>query len=312
MNPPTKDDRYNDIRENAEAILKAWNEIRNWVPKVGGNMDFDLSLLETTTSSRDTSPPTAVWGLQPQRSCTTTWTIASIFILIGLFLLVGCDWGTSPAPLPSLEEQNMFNPRIILKGTEITINGKPIKHGATLEEWIQVVGEKPRTSKMGGVYIWDNLGFRVYDLHNDNGTYEEGKIGAITIELNRVPIPPYWDNDENDKPGINIHSRSLFHGYLELDGVQIRADSTIRNVNTELKKIGKIRPFYISWRSSVGDTVAIDANIRVSIILNTDNRRYNGVVYSIGLERSNLTQSPMTPRNISTEDQQLPEERKSP
>jgi len=198
-------------------------------------------------------------------------TRTSIFIFACLTLLVGCDKKSpppAPPPLATMAGNDInLNPRIILKGTEITANGKPLKYGATLEEWTQILGEKPR--RLEPVYIWDNLGIRAY-LMDDKKT-----VGALTIELSRKPLSSYERDKEYNIPGISIYSRSLFHGYLEFDGVRVHANSTVRSVNYDLKQMGKIRPFHVMRGLNVGSTVVLDDQWRISINITTDSQKYN-------------------------------------
>ncbi|MDR2871991.1 MAG: hypothetical protein LBV45_05635, partial [Xanthomonadaceae bacterium] len=163
--------------------------------------------------------------------------------------------------------------------TEITYDGQPLRLGDTLEDWERVLGKADRTSHpMGGVYIWDDLGIRGYTRNSD-----KTRMNALSVELSRNPRH-VADEDTYGKPGEGINPKSMFHGYVEIDGAPLRRDSIVREYGGKFKNI---LSFNCSSGINLCSTLIHQDDIYIYIYISVDGRKRNSIIYRIEFSDGN-------------------------
>jgi hypothetical protein len=83
----------------------------------------------------------------------------------------------------------------------------------------------------------------------------------------------------------------LFQGVLDLDGVEVYPDSTVREINRGLGKLGKIRQMHCISEINICSTAVVMGGRRIFIGVTTNDEKYNGVIY--GLQISNPDGEPV-------------------
>jgi hypothetical protein len=83
---------------------------------------------------------------------------------------------------------------------------------------------------------------------------------------------------DTEMPGNGISPVFLFQGDLEIDGVPIRPDSTVREIN---KKLKNITPFHCMTGMNLCDTAIENNGVILYIFIGTDRRKYDGTIYSV-------------------------------
>jgi hypothetical protein len=130
-----------------------------------------------------------------------------------LFLLFpsGCEVVSPDNPTQDKTEvpQSANGPRVVLRGTEITFNGQPLKLGDMLENLEKVLGKEHRAvSDLDITRIWDSLGIRAYRRGSD-----KTRIMTLAIDINRTPpMFPERGYTDTEMPGNGISPVFLFLG----------------------------------------------------------------------------------------------------
>jgi hypothetical protein len=166
-----------------------------------------------------------------------------------------------------------LKPRIVLTGTKLTYNGKALPFGGTRYEWAQVIGEQPRDPEQDGeYYVFDNIGVFLKMRSSD-----KTKVKMIDFSLNRAPTSPFG----KERPGEGFHPLKLFQGYLEVDGVQIRQDATVREINKSLSRTGSL--YNLNCIKGIGICLGsvMKNEVRITVGIDTDNREDGGMLYNI-------------------------------
>jgi hypothetical protein len=175
-------------------------------------------------------------------------------------------------------QEPVNSPKIVLHGQEITFNGKPIKLGDSLENWEQFLGKHNRTTfpetpdETGNTFYWTDSG--IY------GFMWKKTMDTLAIRINRKPPDPYRIYQKNEEP----IDPGMFQGYLEIDGIQIRSDSTVSEINESLKKRGRGRINLFRCMRGLrlcSMLVEIDSEIHMVIHIGTDGKKYNGTIYEV-------------------------------
>jgi hypothetical protein len=230
-----------------------------------------------------------------------------LFLLMLLVLLPGCDSGTemaregrelarealddikrrvgeatqeeAPETQARQEEAPVKGPRIALKGVDITFNGRPLEMGAPIEAWTAVMGENPRPWIRGNIFMdifyYDDLGVGI-GMRSDN----EKIPNRLTVILNRKPRDEYNPN-MGLVPGVST-TRELFQGRLEIEGLVIHQDTTVREINKALRKAGHMSMYCKQGINLCSTTILTGdrpEDKRVQIYVDTDSRKYDGTIY---------------------------------
>ncbi|QJE00687.1 hypothetical protein HH212_12195 [Massilia forsythiae] len=114
-------------------------------------------------------------------------------------------------------------PEIIIKGSNIFFDGKPLEFGWTLASWKSILKRNPHCDKTEIVWcVWEDLGLEV-------STRAKSNFGVSTIVI-KLSIPehllhetrtPYPDGTPDNTPKADWLARHPFTGYLEIDGFGI-------------------------------------------------------------------------------------------
>ncbi|WP_411832400.1 hypothetical protein [Pseudoxanthomonas mexicana] len=161
--------------------------------------------------------------------------ITHAVILALLLPLNGCDFarsqwsqftaGLREATTAPREIKRGAKPEIIIKGDQITFDGKPLRLRADVKEWIEVLGPNFRIYR--GDLIWDEKGL-IAILHPQN----KSKVRTLSVELNFKQLYEEWDPEYKESgPGKKGVPKEFFKGYLEINGLPIDAQSTIHETN---------------------------------------------------------------------------------
>lgn len=217
-----------------------------------------------------------------------------------LFALTGCDYASDYATsqwsqakegiADALREPRQIprgaKPEIILDHDKITFDGKPLRLGDDLQNWVKILGTNYRPWKVSEdvpqphTFIWDDLGVVVSTAWQGKKTVE-----SISVELNFKQIYEKWEPDFKDhKPGIGVIPAKFFRGYLQINGVPIDAKSTIREVNRRANG-------NLSIHCSRGINVCTDYLTPVDagapfIGFGVDSRKEDSLIYGVSIESS--------------------------
>jgi len=162
-----------------------------------------------------------------------------------------------------------------LRGTELTYNGKPLKSGVSLQEWVDIIGEKPREwvihhatggETPTGVFLFDEMGIGV-GLKDDTK-----KTAGIRFQYNIIPPEPYTRSNPDRYP------KNVFKGYVDINGIIINAQSTVDEINDALRKNRSLNTLYCKRRTDIcrslttikGKTVYFSADLGWSYNQYTD------------------------------------------
>jgi hypothetical protein len=119
---------------------------------------------------------------------------------------------------------------------EIRFNGRPLRLGATIDEWNEILGRNHRDdSGYSTTSTWDDLGIELLMDHRNKKTVIQISIyvnlepkdlyaGLVTHEPDGTPVKPSYDS----KP------KKPFPGYLELDGVGIDAKTKLWEIRKQV------------------------------------------------------------------------------
>jgi len=116
-------------------------------------------------------------------------------------------------------------PEVIIKGGEISFEGRPLRIGGSLEEWKRVIGKAPRChaeERQPTRCTWDELGIQAMTPWSNDTVVSE-----MTIHLNPRPKDPYEGLVTHSPDGTprkrlpDFTPKKPFQGYLELDGFGI-------------------------------------------------------------------------------------------
>jgi hypothetical protein len=179
-------------------------------------------------------------------------------------------------------------PEIILKntpnGAELTYNGQLIKLGEmTMSDLEKILGKEYRfCDKWGDCWVWDELGVRAYSKWFKEEADRDKNI-TTTLSVITNQTPPLFSSGSKftdlELPGNGIHPKELFKGYLEIDGIRIRKNMTIKALNAQLKTI---RPFYCGQISICSTSIGTgDMWMWIGIRRDTEGRRYNSLIYGV-------------------------------
>jgi hypothetical protein len=110
-------------------------------------------------------------------------------------------------------------PEIIIKGTNIWIDGQLVAIGDPLDVWKKALppGGRCESDKNGTTCFWDRLGIAL-----DATRQDFTKVDGFGIYMD-VDLPPPWYRSYGATPGSSDSylPRHSFRGYLELDGFGI-------------------------------------------------------------------------------------------
>lgn len=124
-----------------------------------------------------------------------------------------------PSAVPSISVAGQ--PRIVIRGSTITVNGKAVWLGDTLDSWKAALPGRSRCiSNRNSVTIcaWDEYGI---------------EIGTDAVETNRAKFVNIEFAFSTPIEGFSRSSSSPkypFRGYLELDGYQITSGTEFRSI----------------------------------------------------------------------------------
>lgn len=114
-------------------------------------------------------------------------------------------------------------PEIIIKGSDIFFDGKPLEFGRPLTLWKSILKRNPHCDETGIEWcIWEELGLKV-------STRAKSNFGVSTIVI-YLSIPenllnetrtPHLEGKSSDAPKADWLVRHPFTGYLEIDGFGI-------------------------------------------------------------------------------------------
>jgi hypothetical protein len=181
----------------------------------------------------------------------------------------------------ALANQPRAKPEIILKntpnGAELTYNGQLLKlDEMTLNDFEKILGKEHRTSYGTDPFVWDKLGVRAYTRwFKEQADRDRSVIEALTVVTNQMSPLNHRKYQDFELPGNGVHPKKLFAGYLEIDGVEIRKDMTIKELNSKLKTI---RSFHCMKISLCGTSIG---NMLISIMRDTRGNRYNSLIYDV-------------------------------
>jgi hypothetical protein len=172
---------------------------------------------------------------------------------------------------PEVSEVPVNGPHIALKGVDITFNGTPLKMGAPIEAWNAVIGETPRPWFMGETFFYDKQGIAA-TLRSNN----REMVATLQVYLNRRPTDgplPYF------VPGKST-PLELFQGYLEIEGMRVHAESTVRDISKALNKAGH-DPMRCRSGINLCSTTIVIEDKRIRLYTSTDSRKYDGTIYGL-------------------------------
>lgn len=151
-------------------------------------------------------------------------------------------------------------PELIAENGCVTWDGKPLALGAPVAEWWKVLGPPSRQDRFGKMQAWDHLGIL---LTTDAYSYLDQLYTDISKQISKSDAPlssdsyekyrPQQQLDEAKRKGVfkvefvvvsirpepgpdvdedgNLILRQAFKGYLQVNGVGIDNQSTLREVS---------------------------------------------------------------------------------
>jgi hypothetical protein len=159
------------------------------------------------------------------------------YVLIAMLSMPLMAFGSTP---------NIKTSRIILKGADLSYNGKPLKLGASLEDWVKVIGEPTQNSS---IYKWESLGLVAKVIEKDVRLVERFKINinleaykklslAAIIRHEMEEKPPASESDSRADhksspilmPILMSDNLPSFSGYLELNGLSISSATMLDEI----------------------------------------------------------------------------------
>jgi hypothetical protein len=149
------------------------------------------------------------------------------------FFLYGCGRAAPKAAAKNVGVE--ASPAIVISGSNITIDGKPVWLGDTLEAWKKAMPGRARCLKptLVAVCIWDDSGIVIGSSLTDLSRVEYINIDLATED------DPVIERQEHIPEG-------MFNGYLELDGVSIDARTEYGEIRSRIdprRKMGcGVRP----------------------------------------------------------------------
>jgi hypothetical protein len=183
-------------------------------------------------------------------------------------------WATNKGEKPATTQEKVVapqpvkGPHISLKGVDITYNGAPLKMGETIEVWTAIIGEKPRPRFEGETLFYDNLG-----IYATLRTNNEKMVSTIQFVLNpKIDFIPGEDT-----------TLKLFQGRLEIEGISISKETTVREINEALKKVGNGEMHCQTGRNACSTTIVINDQ-RLYVAASVDDKKYDGVIYVLSFE----------------------------
>jgi hypothetical protein len=178
--------------------------------------------------------------------------IRALLVCIAVLALAPATWADGDHPLrdawnralkksaeKASEIENLGKPRvvkrgakpeIIIKGETITIDGKMVAIGGTLDSWKNALPGTPSClagdtqKRLQGLCDWNNLGITLSTSPSNLKL-----VSGIAIYVNLEPPDPYANlvrtlpNGKPAPPPQKTHPDHAFPGYLELDGYGIDA-----------------------------------------------------------------------------------------
>ncbi|WP_372437210.1 hypothetical protein ACCM60_18990 [Pseudomonas chlororaphis subsp. aureofaciens] len=151
-------------------------------------------------------------------------------------------------------------PELIAENGCVTWDGKPLALGAPVAEWWKVLGPPSRQDRFGKMQAWDHLGIL---LTTDAHSYLDQLYTDISKQISKSDAPlssdsyekyrPQQQLDEAKQKGVfkvefvvvsirpepgpdvdedgNLILRQAFKGYLQVNGIGIDNQSTLREVS---------------------------------------------------------------------------------
>ena len=126
--------------------------------------------------------------------------------------------GAITAPPPPRYVKRYAKPEIIIKGSNIFFDGKPLEFGHPVTSWKNILKRNPRCDKTGIEWcVWEDLGLEV-------STRAKSNFGVSTVTI-KLSIPenlldetktPYPDGTPDSRPKADWLTRHPFTGYLEI------------------------------------------------------------------------------------------------
>jgi hypothetical protein len=208
--------------------------------------------------------------------------ITQICCLLALLFVGGCDFargqwsefkeGYREATTAPREINRGAKPEVIVNGNDITIDGQPLRLGADAQEWVDVLGSGFR--KHYRAFIWDEKGLSALPYPND-----ENKVVALSVTLNFKQSSSQGEPAHEElRSGGNHVPKEPFKGYLEINGLAVDAQSTIRETN--LRSNGEL-----SIRCSKGINICSDSIGRGEdaplLYFEVDGREEESVIYDV-------------------------------
>ena len=182
---------------------------------------------------------------------------------------------------PSPEE--LKTPRIIVKGIDITYNGKPLKFGTPLEDWVKVIGEEPRFRKIefgSPICVWDNLGLVATIDNKSKGNLVE----SLEIVFTHLPMNK-WNPSPARVPGQAYIPLLLFPGYLELNTVPIFSHSTVREINKGfMGDDGFLKKGVSVFHCPLSGIICYGSSKDRDQIMSIKTRRDDSIIYNISFD----------------------------
>lgn len=175
-------------------------------------------------------------------------------------------------------------PQILVAASKITFDGEPLQLQGDFGDWVEVLGPDYRSWTPSdnvtrvGTYIWDDLGILV-SLDWQGKQTVKGFEVSFTFKESSVADP------ENYVPGTGPFPSGTFPGYLEVGGVPIDAESTVREVNRRADgalSLRCMRGLGICSSFIDGDEDGLVVDVEV------DGRKENSIVYRLSLSRGTV------------------------
>lgn len=204
--------------------------------------------------------------------------------LVLLLALVGCDFargqwseareGIREALTPPREIKRGARPEVIINGNDITFDGKRLRLGADVQEWIDVLG--PNFRERLGILIWDDTGLLV-TLHHQR----KQEVRSLGVELNFKQLYSEYEPEyETYKPGVSNAPAHFFKGYLEINGLAIDAQSTIRETNR--RSNGELSIRCSKGINICNDDISVGTGAVVPYF-EVDSRKEDSIIYGISV-----------------------------
>lgn len=182
-----------------------------------------------------------------------------LLFLLFLPLLVSCDQGH--------QVERGGKPEAILEGSHIIYDGKPLKIGGSMDDWLEVLGSHSRGGPGIGPYLWDGLGVMI--AHHYSSSEE------IVFVINHRPPPKY--RDPGAAPGEDGGPvKNTFSGYLEIGGVGIDSQTTVEDINKQIDY-----PYGFTCSRGMNMCSALVGEEKQLIAISVDGRKEKSPVYSI-------------------------------